>query len=69
MSPGKWSVSHPFWGKTPLNATVAQWCVGGACTDAFHGEIACSAICAPKAADPTCHFEGDACVSGRDAAP
>ncbi|NOU34315.1 MAG: hypothetical protein HOO96_41010 [Polyangiaceae bacterium] len=66
--PGVYSVRHSFWKDTPLVATVKPWCVGGQCTDAFHGEIVCSGICAPKAADATCHFEGDACV-GASVAP
>ena len=69
VAPGKWRVTHPAWGTTPVMATVAPWCVDGACTDAFHGEIVCGVICPRKPADPTCHFQGDACVSGRDAAP
>ncbi len=60
--PGVYAVRHPFWKDTPLVATVKPWCVAGTCTDAFHGEIVCSGICAPKPADATCHFEGDACV-------
>jgi hypothetical protein len=69
VTPGAWSVTHATWGITPIVAKVAPWCVGGVCTDAFHGEIVCSVICTPKPADPTCHFQGDACVSGRDATP
>jgi hypothetical protein len=67
-APDTWSVSHPFWA-TPIIAQIASWCVDGACTDAFHGEITCNGICPPRPADPTCRFEGDACVSARDAAP
>jgi hypothetical protein len=61
-SPGKWSVSHPFWGQHPLDAKIAPWCVAGDCTDAFHAQIVCDGVCAPKPADHTCHFEGDRCV-------
>jgi hypothetical protein len=70
ISPGKWRVTHPFWGSTPLDAKVAPWCVGGVCTDAFHAALPCTVICAPKPADATCHFaSGGACVTGRDGAP
>ena len=69
VAPGRWSVMQQTWGKTPVNAKIASWCVGGQCTDAFHGEIVCDGVCAPRPADPTCHFEGDVCVSARDAAP
>ncbi len=58
-----WTVTHGFWKDSPLRATVARWCVKEACTDAFTAEILCSIICAPKPADPTCHFDaGGACV-------
>lgn len=63
ISPGVWSVDHPVWAPNAVKAKIAPWCVSGDCTDAFHGEIVCSAICAPKPADHTCHFEGDRCVS------
>ena len=33
--------------------------------DAFHAQIVCSAVCMPKPADHTCHFEGDRCVSAQ----
>lgn len=62
-SPGAWSVDHPTWSPSLIKAKIAPWCVSGDCTDAFHGEIVCSGICAPKPADHTCHFEGDRCVS------
>jgi len=65
VSPGKWSVAHPFWAPSLLDAKIAPWCVAGDCTDAFHGQIVCSAVCSPKPADHTCHFEGDRCVSGQ----
>lgn len=64
-SAGKWSVVHPFWAPTALDAKIAPWCVGGDCTDAFHAQIVCSGICSPKPADHTCHFEGDRCVSAQ----
>ena len=48
----------------PLRARVAPWCVGGRCTDAFHVELLCSAVCTPRPADDTCHFERSRCVSG-----
>jgi hypothetical protein len=64
-SPGKWTVVHPFWAPHALDAKIAPWCVGSDCTDAFHAQIVCSAICSPKPADHTCHFEGDRCVSGQ----
>ena len=64
-APGKWTVVHPFWAPHTLDAKVAPWCVGGDCTDAFHAQIICDAICSPKPADHTCHFEGDRCVSGQ----
>jgi len=61
-SPGSWSVDHPFWAPSKIKATIAPWCVSGDCTDAFHGEIVCDGICAPKPADHGCHFEGERCV-------
>ncbi len=63
ISPGVWSVDHPTWAPNAIKARIAPWCVSGDCTDAFHGEIVCSGICAPKAADHTCHFEGERCLS------
>lgn len=64
----RYTVRHRFWdsGRSALNARVDRWCVDGACTDAFFGEIVCSGICAPTAADPACHFDGDACVGAAD---
>lgn len=62
-SPGVWSVDHPSWAPNAIKAKIAPWCASGDCTDAFHGEIVCSGICAPKPADHGCHFEGDRCVS------
>ena len=60
----RWAVTHPFW-TTPITATVRPYCVDGQCTDAFHGEIVCSGICAPRPADPTCHLNPTgACVGG-----
>ena len=58
-----WKVKHAFWGDTELVATIDRWCVGDACTEAFHAEIVCDGICMPKPADPTCHFDASgACV-------
>lgn len=58
-----WTVTHPFWGDTPLAARVDRFCVGDACTEAFHAEIVCDGICAPHPADATCHFDDrGACV-------
>ena len=62
-SAGRWKVKHAFWPDLPLNAEIKEWCVGGACTEAFHAEIICSDLCNPKAADPACHFEGERCTS------
>ena len=64
-SPGKWNVTHPNWATHGLDAKIAPWCVSGDCTDAFHAQIVCDAICRPKPADHTCHFEGDRCVGGK----
>jgi hypothetical protein len=58
-----WTVTHSFWKDMPLKAKVERWCVDEACTEAFAAEIVCSGICAPKPADPTCHFDaGGACI-------
>lgn len=65
---GSYAVHHEFWKSATLKARVADWCAGGKCTPAFHAEIVCDLICAPKPADATCHFEGDQCLSG-NAAP
>lgn len=54
---GRWSVKHAGWKDLPLTATIQPWCVGGECTDVFDAEIVCAAICRPKPADPTCHFD------------
>jgi hypothetical protein len=62
---GLYSVTHSFWGTTPITARIDEWCADGACTEAFFGNIVCDGICAPKPANSTCHFEGDACVSAR----
>jgi len=62
VSPGEWSVDHPFWAPNRIKAKIAPWCVSGDCTDAFHGEIVCSGICPPKPAVHGCHFEGDRCL-------
>ena len=56
---GSYVVHHDFWKGIDLAAHVINFCVGDACTDAFSVEIACSAICAPKAADTSCHFDAD----------
>ena len=58
----RWTVRHEFWKGATLRARVDAWCVDGQCTDAFFAEITCDGICAPKPADPTCHFDGDRCV-------
>jgi hypothetical protein len=63
--PDKWSVVHPIWAPHTLDAKVSRWCVGSDCTDAFHAQIVCDGVCAPKPADHTCHFEGDRCVSAQ----
>ena len=58
-----WTVTHPFWGDEPLAAQLGRFCVGDACTEAFHVELVCDGICAPRAADATCHFDDrGACV-------
>ncbi len=58
-----WRVTHSFWKGNDLKAAVERYCVGGACTEVFSAEIVCDGICPPKAADPTCHFDGSgACV-------
>ena len=62
-APGEWTVTHPIWAPSTLKAKVAPYCVAGDCTDAFHAEIVCSAICMPKPADHGCHFEADRCVT------
>lgn len=61
---GRYHVSHSFW-SGGMTARVDEWCADGQCTTAFFGEIVCDGICAPRPADPTCHFAGSACVSGR----
>ena len=62
---GSYLVTHSFWKGIKLEARIAQWCSGNECTDAFHAAIVCDGICAPRPADPTCHFEGDDCVTGQ----
>lgn len=58
-----WRVTHPFWGDSPLTGRLDRFCVGDACTDAFHVALVCDGICAPRAADATCHFDDrGACV-------
>lgn|GEM_PF-2894492 len=64
---GSYAVHNDFWKSAALKAHIADWCVGGQCTRAFHAEIICDLICAPKPADATCHFEGDQCLSGKAA--
>ncbi len=59
---GSYSVQHSFWKNTRLRARIADWCVNGACTPAFHAEIVCSGICPRRPADETCRFEADTCV-------
>lgn len=59
---GEYKVRHSFWGKTPLNARVDEWCVDKKCTKAFFVQIVCDGICPRRPADSTCHFEGDLCV-------
>jgi hypothetical protein len=61
---GSYRIQHDFWKGTELSGRVDRWCVQRECTDAFFADIACSGICSPKPADPTCHFEGTSCVSG-----
>lgn len=63
---GSWLVRHPRWGETPIRARIDRFCVGEECTEAFFGEIICGLICAPRPADPTCHFSAEGqCESGR----
>lgn len=50
----RYRVQHAAWKGVTLEARVDTWCVDGACTEAFFAEILCLAICAPKAADPSC---------------
>jgi hypothetical protein len=58
-----WMVRHAFWKDSELEARTEQWCVGDTCTEAFAAKIVCDAICAPKPADATCHFDATgACV-------
>jgi hypothetical protein len=58
---GTWRVRHAFWGELVLTAVVKPWCVAGQCTPAFHAEIICSGICAPRPAKP-CGFKAGQCV-------
>jgi hypothetical protein len=64
-APGGWVFRHPAWRNEPINARIDRWCVEGQCTEAFFGEILCTGICAPRAADSTCHFESGACVGAQ----
>lgn len=58
-------VQSEFWDE-PVRATVADWCVGGQCTPAFHVDLVCDGICARRPADATCAFrEGGRCETGR----
>ncbi len=60
-----WTVHHPVWKNAPLKASVTSWCVSGSCTDAFDVQIVCDSICAPRPADPTCHFDPSGACVGR----
>jgi hypothetical protein len=60
-----WTVTHAVWKGSTLTARIEPWCQQGACTDVFAAEIVCDGICMAKPADPTCHFAGSACVTGR----
>jgi hypothetical protein len=60
-----WTVRHKFWTNAPLRAQVTSWCVSDQCTDAFDVQIVCDGICAPRPADPTCHFDGAGACVGR----
>lgn len=60
---GGYLVQEPRIAPDGVKAVIQPWCVQGECTDAFHGEIICSGICAPKPADASCHFDSaGACV-------
>lgn len=48
-----------------LEARVADWCVDGQCTPAFHVALECDGICARRAADSTCAFRAGRCGTGR----
>jgi len=60
-----YTVMHPAWRGAPIRARVRRWCASGQCTDAFFVEIVCDGECAPRPADPSCHFDGDRCVGAR----
>lgn len=48
----------------PVTGRVKRWCVGKACTDAFFVELLCTAVCSPKPADATCHFDATGACGG-----
>lgn len=61
-APGRWSVEHEHWAPLAVTARVDRWCVDGRCTEAFFGELPCSAICSPRPAEPLCRLADDRCV-------
>ncbi|MBL8683911.1 MAG: hypothetical protein JNK05_32365 [Myxococcales bacterium] len=63
-SSGAFSVRAARW-TSALEARVADWCVAGQCTPAFHVALVCDGICERRPADATCAFRAGRCETGR----
>jgi hypothetical protein len=64
---GGYQVRAALW-ETALEGRVELWCAEGQCTPAFHVELVCDGICAPRPADTTCALRGGRCMSAQPAA-
>jgi hypothetical protein len=57
---GSYAVNWVHFPEAPVRASVAPYCVGDECTDAFHPEgLSCESMCISMPGDPRCAARTD----------
>ena len=68
---GRYAIHSPRWGKEPAvyYGRLAPYCAEGQCASVFRADVPCDGVCSPRPADPTCHLDGNRCVSAGASTP